>query len=59
MKTRSCGVMLHVDTKKSICVFVKFYLRANKRSTRNLYLCTNRIFANLQIGSWSFCNVYL
>ena len=59
MKTRSCGVMLHVDTKNSICVFVKYYLRANKRSTRNFYLCTNKNFTNLQIGSVSFCNVYL
>jgi hypothetical protein len=31
--------MFHVDTKKFICVFVKIYLRANKRSTRNIYLC--------------------
>jgi hypothetical protein len=32
-------VMFHVDTKRFICVFVNFYLRPNKRSTRNIYLC--------------------
>ena len=36
-------VMFHVDTKRFICVFVNFYLRPNKRSTRNIYLGANKI----------------
>ena len=51
--------MFNVDTKNSICVFVKLYLCTNKSSTGNFYLCHKYRFMNTQIGFWLLCNVYL
>ena len=65
-RCKRVGIRFHVDTKvstdlteNSICVFVNLYLCTNKSSICNFYLCHKWRFTNLQIGFWSFCNVYL